>query len=573
MLFVKNEMNKIRVMWVKVAKPTARVSIVILASWILVGLLIIPRLTSSAHAIEQSGLNSNSSEFQNLSDIDLQQTIKPTITTITPTLTTTATLTPTPTSTSTASSTPTLTSTATFTPTHTTTPTSTFTITPSPTAGPSPTVTGTLLPNGAITIAVTGSPAQMYQNLTFTIKVSNIGTGPTRNNIVSDSFAAYLDVSSVTSTAGTVTRSTHSFSVTIGDVNPAVVVTIVATIRVNATLARTETSTNTALLTYYDALNNAVQKTAGVNYQVVFQTLPGTGELPLNWSESSVKTAAMLPGVLLMVLGAALLIMLVVWSKARSHKNRLWITVGGALLLLVGFMLAVTSSGVLSTNQLVNVISQTPTSDGLIAQGQDIEPSAIFLPHQPASAFSTPDNVFPVVTLPNYPVPTPVITITPQPGEIGPDISNVTRIVIPMLNLDTVVKYVPYDGFTWLITGLQQEVAWMGNTSWPGLGSNTGLAGHVTVAGIGDGPFRHLDELSAGELVLVYTEQNIYTYQVRESKVTDDGDMSVTLPSENPQISMITCIDWDQDTHTYLHRLVVVADLLQTEPLAIGMLP
>jgi sortase (surface protein transpeptidase) len=76
-----------------------------------------------------------------------------------------------------------------------------------------------------------------------------------------------------------------------------------------------------------------------------------------------------------------------------------------------------------------------------------------------------------------------------------------------------------------------------------------------------------------GELVLIYTEQNIYTYQVRESKVTDDGDMSVTLPSETPQISLITCVDWDQDSRTYLHRLVVVADLLQTEPLAIGMVP
>jgi len=36
--------------------------------------------------------------------------------------------------------------------------------------------------------------------------------------------------------------------------------------------------------------------------------------------------------------------------------------------------------------------------------------------------------------------------------------------------MDTVVKYVPYDGLTWLIAGLQQEIAWMGDTSWPGLG-------------------------------------------------------------------------------------------------------
>ncbi len=435
-------------------------------------------------------------------------------------------------------------------------------------------MTGTLLPNGIITNGVAPTTGKVDQIFTFTIKVSNNGTGPTRNNVVADTFDTYLDLQTVTTTQGSFSKGTRSFSVTIGDVNPGAIVTIVATVKVNSTLSKTEAAINTAWLTFTDALNNSIVKNAGASYTVQYQTLPGTGELPLNWSEASVKPAAMLPGVFLMVLGVAVLILLVVWSKARSHKNKLWMTVGGALLLLVGFMLAVTSSGVLSKNQLAQIISPTPTSNGLIAQqGQGSASSAPNLPYQPASAFSTPDAYVPIVTLPNYPVPTPVITITPQPGEVGPDTSDVTRIVIPILNLDTVVKYVPYDGFSWLISGLREEVAWMGNTSWPGLGSNTGLAGHVTVAGLGDGPFRHLDELSVGELVLVYTEQNIYTYQVRESKLTDDGDMSVTLPSETPQISLITCADWDQDTRTYLHRLVVIADLLQSEPLAIGMLP
>jgi sortase A len=113
----------------------------------------------------------------------------------------------------------------------------------------------------------------------------------------------------------------------------------------------------------------------------------------------------------------------------------------------------------------------------------------------------------------------------------------------------------------------------MGNTSWPGLGGNTGLAGHVTVAGMGDGPFRHLDELPNGELVMLYTEENIYTYQVSESKVTDDGDMSVILPTDNPQISLITCINWDQESRTYLNRLVVIADLIRTKPITMGKAP
>ena len=85
------------------------------------------------------------------------------------------------------------------------------------------------------------------------------------------------------------------------------------------------------------------------------------------------------------------------------------------------------------------------------------------------------------------------------------------RIVIPGILLDTEVKSVPYDGDSWMISGLREEIAWMGNTSWPGLGSNTGFAGHVTVAGLGDGPFRHLDELQSGGIgTLVYRKEYIY---------------------------------------------------------------
>jgi LPXTG-site transpeptidase (sortase) family protein len=372
----------------------------------------------------------------------------------------------------------------------------------------------------------------------------------------------------VTTTKGTAVKQTRSFDVTIGDIIPNETVTIIAKVKVNSSLTATATNTNQVTLIY----DNGASKTGSVSYTVKFQTLPGTGELPLNWREDKIKPLALVPGIMLVVLGGISLLLVVWWAKARDPKVKLWMTVGGTLLIVIGFAVVVTASGLFSPIKITQVSQIAPT-DGIIAQGQPPGPSATILVHKPASAFSTPDSVVPIVTLPDYPIPTPEITVTPKPGEPGPDTSAVTRIVIPTLLLDTEVKYVPYDGFTWLITGLRQEVAWMGNTSWPGLGSNTSLAGHVTVAGMGDGPFRHLDELPSGELVLLYTEKNIYTYQVRESRVTDDGDMSVTYPTDNPQISLITCVDWDQETRTYLNRLVVIADLVRTEPITIGMTP
>jgi LPXTG-site transpeptidase (sortase) family protein len=447
-------------------------------------------------------------------------------------------------------------------------PTLTGTAGPSPTQTltPSPTFTGTLVPNAVITIAVTGSPANVNQNLVFTIKVSNIGTGPTFNNIVADSFPTYLDVLTVTTTAGSYNKLTHSFVASVGTVNPGAVITIVATVRVNSSLTRTETATNTAVLTY----NEVLSKSAGVSYRVIYQTLPPTGELPLNWREAAVQPLSILPGIMLMLIGGILLILAVGSQKVRSSNYKLWLTVGGALLFVTGFIAAVTTSGIFRPNLQSNSFLATATEPGSMALAL---PSATSQTRQPAWEFSTPDNAVPIVTLPDYPVPTPAMTITPQPGESGPDTSEINRIVIPILNLDTVVKYVPFDGVTWAIAGLRQEVAWMGDTSWPGLGGNTGLAGHVTVAGMGDGPFRHLDELPVGELVLLYTDENIYTYRVRETKITDDGDMSVTEQTINSEISLITCVDWDEQNHTYLNRLIVIADLIDTQPQAIGKAP
>jgi len=554
-------------------KVSSRISFIILGILIFIGLLLIPVSASFAQVV--GNLGNNPSSFDELDTFQIKQSIILTDTvtstpteTGTPVITGTITTTATPTNTPTSTSTATETSTAVGTPTGTSTTTATPTLTgtqPTATITPTPTPTGTLIPGPSLSISVTPSQAKVNESLTFTIKIGNTGTAPTSDNIIVDSFPTYIDVLTVATNKGTITKLTHSFTASIGDVNPGDIVTITAVVKVNSTLTRTETLTNIVTMTY----NQTKSITSSVGYQVVFQTLPPTGELPLNWRQERIKPVALIPGLLIIGLGGILLIM-VIWSKERNNKDKLWMTVGGTLLILVGFIAVASVSGLFSPSGQAQDYQLTPTYGGVIAQVQPVDPSATALPWLPASAFSTPDAVIPIVTLPNYPIPTPKITITPKPGEVGPDTSAVVRIVIPALFLDTEVKYVPYDGFTWMITGLRQEIAWMGNTSWPGLGGNTGLAGHVTVAGMGDGPFRHLDELPNGELVLLYTENNIYTYQVRESRVTDGGDMSVTFATQNPQISLITCIDWDEETRTYLDRLVVIADLVRSEPITIG---
>jgi len=162
--------------------------------------------------------------------------------------------------------------------------------------------------------------------------------------------------------------------------------------------------------------------------------------------------------------------------------------------------------------------------------------------------------------LPDFPIPTP--TMLAPTEEAGADLSPVNRIIIPALALDTVVKYVPYDGLTWLIAGLNQEIAWMGDTSWPGLGGNTALAGHVTLRDGSNGPFRYLADLRYGDAVFIYTEKNIYEYMISEQVDVEATDLAVIGASSEPQLTLITCSEWDMYTGFYTKRLIVKADLV-----------
>jgi LPXTG-site transpeptidase (sortase) family protein len=475
----------------------------------------------------------------------------------TSTATNTPTITPTPTQTGTPTITPTPTQTGT--PTHTSTSTPTATITPTPTLTHTPTATGTITPVATLRVVVTPSEAKVNERFTFTITAGNTGAAPMRDVIIiNNPFSTVITVETVTVSPaehGIVTKLTNSFTVVLGDVYPNELITITATVRVNNTLTQTARLQNTVTMTY----DSSRTLTASVNYTVVVTTLPGTGQLPLNWRQhllwQHLRDSWWWGGV---GLGAVFL----GFKPGKYKRLRIWLGIFVLVLLIVGL-----AAGCSMAPGAATTVSQAGSPQ--LAQGI---PSETHIPYQPASAFSTPEE-YPLLILPDYPIPTPVLSEVPAEEAAALDTSPVVRIVIPVLLVDTVVKYVPFDGFTWLIGGLRSEVAWLGNTSWPGLGSNTALAGHVTVAGYGDGPFRYLEDVPVGEIIILYTERSIYTYQVRESRITTADDMAVTFASENPQVTLITCVDWDDDTETYLNRLIVLGDLVRVEPVVRGSAP
>jgi LPXTG-site transpeptidase (sortase) family protein len=452
--------------------------------------------------------------------------------------------TPTPTVTDTG------TDTATVSPTVTFTPTITGTL-------PTPTITGTLLPDPSITNAVSPSAARVGQNLTFTLRVFNNG-GQTAENVTARAvYSTFLDIvtGSTTTTKGSVNVNavTRTVTTTVGTVSPGEIVTITIVTRVNSGVTTTTSLSNVATLTF--TLNDQTQ--TRTSNQVLFQvqpaaTLPGTGE-PVG--ESVIPLFA---NDLLLGFGGFLFLGTGYWASRRSKKD--WVRI---LAFGIGFSGLLLLSGCLAkrANTPAEIDGESLTvSEGTIHPAATLDIGYDPAIELPIPTFATPDE------LPDYPIPSP--TFVPAPGEESREVdtSPPRRIEIPDLGVSTVVKYVPFDGLGWLIEGLKEEVAWLGETSWPGLGGNTVLAGHVTLRGRGDGPFKNLDGLPAGGRIRIYTEQNLYTYQLRERLIVEETDMWVVENSEEGQLTLVTCIDYNAEWERYERRLVVFADLVEVEP-------
>ncbi len=173
--------------------------------------------------------------------------------------------------------------------------------------------------------------------------------------------------------------------------------------------------------------------------------------------------------------------------------------------------------------------------------------------------------------LPTAPPPTvtplPVTPLPPPPAQLTADSGfpekPATRLVIPSLGLDAPVVLASIVGDTWQIDDLDQSVGHLEGTASPGFNSNVVLAGHITLEPDGrDGPFIGLGYLTPGDLVIVYHQEQAYTYQVDYMTSVKPTDVQVTYPSSEPKLTLITCLNYDRSLAHYTDRLVVVGHLV-----------
>ncbi|HSH03090.1 MAG TPA: class D sortase [Anaerolineae bacterium] len=193
--------------------------------------------------------------------------------------------------------------------------------------------------------------------------------------------------------------------------------------------------------------------------------------------------------------------------------------------------------------------------------------------NQPPAAITTPTAVaaaplMNVVVLPSGHKP-PVDGRAPEPGEAGdipghllPIINSYTpppiptpgpeqarRIQIPALNIDKPI--VQGDDWEALKKGVGQHIG----SAIPGQDGNLVLSAHNDIYGE---IFRHLDDLTPGDEVIVYTERNQYTYVVRAIEVVEPTDVWVMAPTEHASATLISCYPYLVNTK----RIIVFADLV-----------
>lgn len=150
------------------------------------------------------------------------------------------------------------------------------------------------------------------------------------------------------------------------------------------------------------------------------------------------------------------------------------------------------------------------------------------------------------------------------------------RLVIPNINLDAPIltaksELVNISGvnFQQWLSPDEYAVGWHESSAKLGEAGNTVLNGHHNIYGE---VFQHLNNLNQADLIMVYSDHHLFTYQVTNKMILPEKYESLDvrvknaqwlLPSEDERLTLITC--WPYESNT--HRLIIVARPLSVEEL------
>jgi sortase A len=145
----------------------------------------------------------------------------------------------------------------------------------------------------------------------------------------------------------------------------------------------------------------------------------------------------------------------------------------------------------------------------------------------------------------------PIINAYESPPIPTPGPQQARRVQIPAIGVDSTIVEGAYD-WEQLKKGVGHQI----DSAQPGEPGNMVLAAHNDIYGE---IFRHLDQLSPGDEIIISTELQSYTYVVNNIEVVDPVDgVWVMAPTDHSSTTLISCYPYRINTD----RIVVFADLV-----------
>lgn len=159
----------------------------------------------------------------------------------------------------------------------------------------------------------------------------------------------------------------------------------------------------------------------------------------------------------------------------------------------------------------------------------------------------------------------PTVTRPPQAVEMTPTLSGTRVDQRPYLSIPDLGVYAPIievflDGVSWDVTRLGTDIGHLQGTAWLDEPGNIVLSGHVELSDGRQGAFRELENLRVGSVVTVQYKNTTRRYEVVEQYDVEPTDLQPLYPSDNDQITLITCGEYDFFSDSYLKRVVIVAE-------------
>ncbi|HEY6780386.1 MAG TPA: class E sortase [Thermoleophilaceae bacterium] len=127
------------------------------------------------------------------------------------------------------------------------------------------------------------------------------------------------------------------------------------------------------------------------------------------------------------------------------------------------------------------------------------------------------------------------------------------KIVIPAIGVD---EYVVEGTDT---ESLRKGPGHYPDTPLPGGPGTVAIAGHRTTYGA---PFRNLDKLEHGDMIVVDMPDHRYVYRVERTKIVDDQDLSVLKPVGYKRLMLSAC----HPLYSAAQRIIVFARQIKRQP-------